>query len=124
LDSVPAPSEQDVSGEESGPDEPLPKAAPAPKPAKSVLRKYIESFDQSTVQEMASLVSLEGAALVEMQTHALFGDLVALQRQMQVRTTCRRLKPHFTLARLAMTTVTGAKATIQHHDHQQEQQTG
>ena len=33
--------------------------------------------------EMTQVVSAEGAALVEAQTGALFGDLKALQRQMQ-----------------------------------------
>jgi len=34
--------------------------------------------------EMTRVVSAEGAALVEAQTSALFGDLKLLQRQMQV----------------------------------------
>ena len=34
--------------------------------------------------EMAKIVSLEGAALVERQTTALFGDLKSLQQEMQV----------------------------------------
>ena len=34
--------------------------------------------------EMTRVVSAEGAALVEAQTSALFGDLKQLQRQMQV----------------------------------------
>ncbi|CAL5219382.1 g1204 [Coccomyxa viridis] len=47
------------------------------------LREYVESFDQATMLEMTQVVSAEGAALVEAQTGALFGDLKALQRQMQ-----------------------------------------
>lgn len=45
--------------------------------------RYVESFDQATMLEMTQVVSAEGAALVEAQTGALFGDLKALQRQMQ-----------------------------------------
>ena len=46
----------------------------------------LESFDQATMLEMTQVVSAEGAALVEAQTGALFGDLKALQRQMQAST--------------------------------------
>ncbi|KAK9820618.1 hypothetical protein WJX72_012335 [[Myrmecia] bisecta] len=56
--------------------------APGARP-KSALRKYIESFNQETMVEMTRLVSAEGAALVEMQTSALFGNLSVLQKQMQ-----------------------------------------
>lgn len=56
----------------------------APKVARGVLKKYIEGFDQQTLVQMAQLVTLEGGALVELQTQALFGDLPALQKQMQV----------------------------------------
>ncbi|CAK0743020.1 hypothetical protein CVIRNUC_001438 [Coccomyxa viridis] len=47
------------------------------------LREYVETFDQQTMLEMTQVVSAEGAALVEAQTSALFGDLKQLQRQMQ-----------------------------------------
>ncbi len=50
---------------------------------KGRLRRYVESFDQSTMIEMARMVTSEGAALVERQCHALFGDLKALQAEMQ-----------------------------------------
>ena len=50
------------------------------------LCRYVESFDQATMLEMTQVVSAEGAALVEAQTGALFGDLKALQRQMQAST--------------------------------------
>ena len=46
--------------------------------------RYVEAFDQATMVEMTRVVSAEGAALVEAQTSALFGDLKQLQRQMQV----------------------------------------
>ena len=46
--------------------------------------RYVEAFDQETMLEMTRVVSAEGAALVEAQTSALFGDLKLLQRQMQV----------------------------------------
>lgn len=48
--------------------------------------RYVEQFDQQTMVEMTRIVSAEGAALVEAQTSALFGDLKQLQRQMQVLT--------------------------------------
>lgn len=47
------------------------------------LRRYVESFDIDAMREMASLVSLESAALVERQTSALFGDIKQLQTEMQ-----------------------------------------
>jgi class 3 adenylate cyclase len=49
------------------------------------LRKYIEGFDQATMIDTARVVSAEGAALVERQTTALFGDIKELTQQMQVR---------------------------------------
>ena len=42
---------------------------------------------RQTMVEMTRVVSAEGAALVEAQTSALFGDLKQLQRQMQVQAT-------------------------------------
>lgn len=50
---------------------------------KGALRAYVESFDQEAMLQMARLVTIEGAALVERQTKALFGDAKALQQQMQ-----------------------------------------
>ncbi|KAF6254514.1 hypothetical protein COO60DRAFT_1703295 [Scenedesmus sp. NREL 46B-D3] len=50
---------------------------------RSALRKYIEGFDQATMIDTARVVSAEGAALVERQTTALFGDIKELTRQMQ-----------------------------------------
>jgi class 3 adenylate cyclase len=49
------------------------------------LRKYVEGFDQATMIDTARVVSAEGAALVERQTTALFGDIKELTQQMQVR---------------------------------------
>lgn len=49
------------------------------------VRRYVEQFDQAAMLEMTRVVSAEGAQLVEAQTAALFGDLKALQRQMQAR---------------------------------------
>jgi hypothetical protein len=46
----------------------------------------VDAFDQQTMLEMTRIVSAEGAALVEAQTSALFGDLKQLQRQMQAST--------------------------------------
>ena len=53
------------------------------KKQKGSLRQYVESFDQETMVAVARLVTVEGAALVERQTKALFGDVKALQTQMQ-----------------------------------------
>ncbi|KAL0019738.1 hypothetical protein WJX77_008774 [Trebouxia sp. C0004] len=53
------------------------------KKKESPLRKYIESFDQATLADMTRQVSQEGAALVDVQTTALFGNLRELQSQMQ-----------------------------------------
>mmetsp|Transcript_10708 Transcript_10708/g.29737 ORF Transcript_10708/g.29737 Transcript_10708/m.29737 type:complete len:394 (-) Transcript_10708:262-1443(-) len=50
---------------------------------RGALRKYVESFDQETMMNAARLCSVEGAALVERQTEALFGDAHELQREMQ-----------------------------------------
>lgn len=50
---------------------------------KSALRRYVESFDQETMLQMARLVTVESAQLTERQTQALFGDIKALQRDMQ-----------------------------------------
>jgi hypothetical protein len=55
---------------------------------RSALRKYIEGFDQTTMVETARVVSAEGAGLVERQTTALFGDIKALTKQMQVSLVC------------------------------------
>jgi len=49
---------------------------------KGALRRYVESFDQDTMIATARLVTTEGAALVERQTKALFGDVKSLQLQM------------------------------------------
>lgn len=51
----------------------------------------MEAFDQETMLEMTRVVSAEGAALVEAQTSALFGDLKLLQRQMQVHCPLQKL---------------------------------
>eukprot|EP01026_Neomeris_dumetosa_P009402 TRINITY_DN1317_c0_g1_i1.p1 TRINITY_DN1317_c0_g1~~TRINITY_DN1317_c0_g1_i1.p1 ORF type:complete len:309 (-),score=70.52 TRINITY_DN1317_c0_g1_i1:340-1266(-) len=48
-----------------------------------VLKQYVEQFDQQTMLETSRLVSIEGAALVERQTTALFGDVKKLQQDMQ-----------------------------------------
>lgn len=53
--------------------------------------RYVEAFDQETMLEMTRVVSAEGAALVEAQTSALFGDLKLLQRQMQVQSPLQKL---------------------------------
>ena len=52
-------------------------------PQKGALRKYVESFDQEAMMATARLVTREGAALVERQTEALFGDAKQLQAEMQ-----------------------------------------
>ena len=64
---------------ESSPSEPPREAS-----SDSALRKYVETFDQATMVETARIVSQEGAALLERQTYALFGDTKKLTQQMQV----------------------------------------
>ena len=46
------------------------------------LKRYLESFDAETLSATARIVSLEGAALVERQTTALFGSVEHLTQQM------------------------------------------
>jgi hypothetical protein len=53
------------------------------KKKRGALREYVESFDQETMMATARLVTTEGSTLVERQTKALFGDVKALQSQMQ-----------------------------------------
>ena len=60
-----------------------PHTCAAAQTGKALLCRYVETFDQQTMLEMTQVVSAEGAALVEAQTSALFGDLKQLQRQMQ-----------------------------------------
>lgn len=43
----------------------------------------MERFDQQTLLATARVVSLEGAAVIEHQVNALFGDIKELQAQMQ-----------------------------------------
>ncbi|KAI8106626.1 hypothetical protein M9435_001168 [Picochlorum sp. BPE23] len=50
---------------------------------KGALRRYVESFDEEAMMATARLVTREGAALVERQTEALFGDAKKLQAEMQ-----------------------------------------
>jgi hypothetical protein len=49
----------------------------------TTLRAYIERFDPATMAQTARVVSVEGAAVVERQTTALFGDIKQLTRAMQ-----------------------------------------
>lgn len=81
-DESPSSSSPDETPGESESQQQAPSSQPSP------LRQYVESFDQETMIEMAKIVSLEGAALVERQTTALFGDLKSLQQEMQVRVPC------------------------------------
>ena len=60
-----------------------PETASSPGPSSGNLRRYVEAFDVAALREMAAIVSLEGAALVERQTLALFGDVKQLQEEMQ-----------------------------------------
>ncbi|KAI3427925.1 hypothetical protein D9Q98_006317 [Chlorella vulgaris] len=62
---------------------PAEAASALTKRPKSALRKYVESFDQETMLETARLVTVESAALTERQTQALYGDIKALQADMQ-----------------------------------------
>lgn len=51
------------------------------KPTRS-LQEYIESFDQTTLVETASILSIEAGNLLQEHTTALFGDLQVLQKEM------------------------------------------
>lgn len=57
--------------------------SPARRPNPPTLRAYIERFDPQTMAQTARVVSVEGAAVVERQTTALFGDVKLLTQQMQ-----------------------------------------
>ena len=58
-------------------------ATSKPSDSKLTLKQYIQSFDASTLAETARVVSLEGVALAERQTGALFGSVETLAREMQ-----------------------------------------
>ena len=49
----------------------------------SALRRYIETFDESTLNATARMVSREGMVLAERQTGALFGNISDLANEMQ-----------------------------------------
>mmetsp|Transcript_7986 Transcript_7986/g.26414 ORF Transcript_7986/g.26414 Transcript_7986/m.26414 type:complete len:452 (+) Transcript_7986:83-1438(+) len=51
--------------------------------SKLTLKQYIQGFDQSTLAQTARIVSMEGVAVAERQTGALFGSIEDLQREMQ-----------------------------------------
>ena len=53
------------------------------KDGKPALRKYIETFDQQTMRDTATIMSREGASLLDRQTKALWGDVQELQKEMQ-----------------------------------------
>lgn len=72
-----------ASAEESQPDSDGPQQESSSSGEKGALRKYVESFDQEAMMATARLVTREGAALVERQTEALFGDAKKLQAEMQ-----------------------------------------
>jgi hypothetical protein len=55
----------------------------SPDRKKPALRSYIETFDESTMRETATLMSKEGASLLDRQTKALWGDVKELQAEMQ-----------------------------------------
>lgn len=50
---------------------------------KPALKAYIETFGQDTMRETATLMSREGASLLDRQTKALWGDVHELQAEMQ-----------------------------------------
>lgn len=51
--------------------------------SKLTLKQYIQNFDQTTLAQTARIVSMEGVAVAERQTGALFGSIEDLQREMQ-----------------------------------------
>lgn len=78
---VDSPPESPSSSSTAGSDPSSPSGGSSVK--RSSLRAYVESFDQDTMVETARIVSQEGAALVERQTSALFGDVKVLTKHMQ-----------------------------------------
>jgi len=59
-----------------------PPAAALEPQRQASLRGYVRSFDAETLAATARIVSLEGVALVERQTTALFGSIDALSEEM------------------------------------------
>ena len=51
--------------------------------SKLTLKQYIQGFDQSVLAQTARIVSMEGVAVAERQTGALFGPIEDFQREMQ-----------------------------------------
>jgi hypothetical protein len=84
-DAAPAPTPDQPQASTSTPPPPPNDTASAlvSKKRGGALREYVESFDQDAMLATARLVSAEGAGLVERQTGALFGDVKALQAEMQ-----------------------------------------
>ena len=78
-----------ASGEESDNDVDAAAAGEGPgvsgfyKGGSATLKQYIQSFDQETLSQTARIVSMEGVALAERQTGALFGSIDELQKEMQ-----------------------------------------
>jgi gas vesicle protein len=88
ADEVDPSSSIDLDAPPSPPETPPPMEADNTtssivKKKRGALRQYVESFDQETMMATARLVTTEGSTLVERQTKALFGDVKALQSQMQ-----------------------------------------
>lgn len=79
---------------------------------KSVLRQYVEQFDQATMVETARIVSQEGAALVERQTSALFGDIKELTKQMQAAVGAEAQSLEDLYARIAQAVASNSVETI------------
>jgi len=76
-------------------------------------RRYVEQFDQAAMLEMTRVVSAEGAQLVEAQTAALFGDLKALQRQMQARRAAGRAAASCRLAHAVVPLTRGPRRRVE-----------
>ena len=76
----------DAAGPDGGGDAAIDIGSPPPpeeEEGDNALRRYVESFDESTLNSTARMVSREGMALAERQTGALFGDISDLASQMQ-----------------------------------------
>jgi uncharacterized membrane protein YgcG len=87
-DSAPSSLEEDEAGEQQPrgrreQQQPPPPRDASPTARGPTLRAYIERFDPATMAQTARVVSVEGAAVVERQTTALFGDVKQLTRAMQ-----------------------------------------
>ena len=73
----------DMVAEGDGSNEGVDNASAGQDGRKPLLKKYIGSFDRTTLLEMHRIMSIEGRGLVDRQIVALWGDAKDLQQEMQ-----------------------------------------